>query len=159
MTIERLDHYSVRTENVERSVVFYENAMGLRRGMRPPFNFPGAWLYRVCPSGEIEGASVVHIVGIDANDKTGLIDYLGDKPISLDGGSGAIDHIAFFASNITDMYARLAHHRISYRERMVPILDLHQIFLEDPDGVTIELNYSRPEDIAAAQRSVIPTTS
>lgn len=154
MAIEKLDHYSVRTAMVERSVKFYENAMGLQKGPRPPFNFPGAWLYRSAKSGEMVGSSVVHIVGINTDDSAGLNDYLGDKPLSQQTGSGALDHIAFTAANISDMYARLANHRIKYRERKVPAMDLHQIFVEDPDGVTIELNYPLPEDISAGERNI-----
>lgn len=157
MAIEKLDHYSVRTTMVERSVDFYETVLGLRKGPRPPFNFPGAWLYRSNENGEIVGTSVVHIVGINTQGNAGLSDYLGDKPMSQQTGSGALDHIAFTAANIADMHARLAKHGIKYRERKVPAMDLHQIFVEDPDGVTIELNYPRPEDIAAGARNILST--
>jgi catechol 2,3-dioxygenase-like lactoylglutathione lyase family enzyme len=134
--------------------VFYENAMGLRRGSRPAFNFPGAWLYRTTQNGDVVGGSVVHIVGIDPNDASGLSDYLGDKPLSLAPGSGSLDHIAFAATDIGAMYLRLKQQQIGFRERRVPNMELHQIFIEDPDGVTIELNYSRQEDISAGQRSL-----
>lgn len=154
MAVDALDHYSVRTRNVDRSVLFYENAMGLRRGIRPAFNFPGAWLYRTTQAGEIVGGSVVHIVGVDPNGTVGLSDYLGDKPLSLEAGSGSLDHIAFAASGITDMYARLKLQQIGFRERKVPNLGLHQIFIEDPDGVTIELNYSHQDDISAGQQNL-----
>ena len=30
---------------------------------------------------------------------------------------------------------------LAFRERMVPDLNLHQVFLDDPSGVVIELNY------------------
>jgi catechol 2,3-dioxygenase-like lactoylglutathione lyase family enzyme len=155
MAIEKLDHYSVRTTMVERSVDFYETVLGLRKGPRPPFNFPGAWLYRSDENKEVVGTSVVHIVGINTQGNAGLNDYLGDKPMSQQSGSGALDHIAFTAANISDMHVRLAQHAIKYRERKVPAMDLHQIFVEDPDGVTIELNYPRPEDIAAGTQNIL----
>jgi catechol 2,3-dioxygenase-like lactoylglutathione lyase family enzyme len=154
MTIETLDHYSVRTAHVERSALFYEQALGMCRGARPPFNFPGAWLYRTDADGVRVGSAVVHIIGIDPDDIAGLKDYLGDKPASGTAGSGALDHIAFRASGIAGMYARLLHHGIAYRERKVPNMDLHQIFIEDPDGVTIELNYAQPQDIALGRSSM-----
>lgn len=159
MTIKKLDHYSVRTAMVDRSVEFYKNAMGLQTGPRPPFNFPGAWLYRSAENGDVLGDSVVHIVGINTNGSSGLNDYLGDRPLAEHSRSGALDHIAFTAANITEMYLRLANHRIKYRERKVPAMELHQIFVEDPDGVTIELNYPLPEDIAAGERNISSTTS
>jgi len=36
---------------------------------------------------------------------------------------------------------------VRYTERLVPILGVRQVFLADPDGVTIELNY----DVARSQ--------
>ena len=154
MTIEQLDHYSVRTSDVERSALFYEKALGKLGGARPPFNFPGAWLYRTNADGDLVGSAVVHIIGIDPNDTSGLKDYLGDKPTLSTPGSGALDHIAFTASDIAEMYARLKRHGIGYRERKVPNMDLHQIFIEDPDGVTLELNYAQSQDIALGHDSM-----
>lgn len=151
MPIESLDHYSVRTAHVDRAVTFYERALGFCRGPRPAFNFPGAWLYRTADDGKIAGGSVVHIVGIDPDNSAGLSDYLGDKPASQSTGSGALDHIAFVACDILGLYAKLKQQGIAFRERKVPNMELHQVFIEDPDGVTIELNYARLEDISAGQ--------
>lgn len=84
------------------------------------------------------------------------MDYLGDKAQSALQGSAAIDHLAFFASDLPEMYRRLQSAALPFRERNVPSLGLHQVFIEDPSGVTIELNFSADEGKAAAQtRSVI----
>jgi catechol 2,3-dioxygenase-like lactoylglutathione lyase family enzyme len=154
MAVEKLDHYSVRTEHLARAVDFYEQALGLQKGPRPPFNFPGAWLYRSGEDGAVTGTAVVHIVGTASDGGTGLSDYLGNKPASHEAGSGALDHVAFVATDISGLYARLARHHIAFRERKVPGMELHQVFVDDPDGVTIELNYARPEDIAAGARNL-----
>ena len=159
MTINKLDHYSVRTDNLARAVVFYENVLGFRTGPRPPFKFPGSWLYHTDHAGCITGSSVVHLIGIDPHDSAGLTDYLGDKPHSVQAGSGALDHIAFVASDIHALYARLSAHQIGFRERKVPDMALHQIFIDDPDGVTIELNYSGQEDIAAGKQHMLPAVA
>lgn len=151
MAINKLDHYSVRTSMVDRSINFYRNALGLVSGQRPPFDFPGAWLYNVDDNGKIVGNSVVHIVGMSSDSNSGLNEYLGAKSLMPQVGSGALDHIAFTSFKILEMHTRLALHEINYRERKVPAMELHQIFLEDPDGITIELNYSHPDDIAAGQ--------
>jgi len=34
---------------------------------------------------------------------------------------------------------------IAWRDRTVPSLGLHQVFIEDPSGVTIELNFPASE--------------
>ena len=151
MSIEKLDHYSIRTTDVRRSVAFYEQALGFVAGARPPFGFPGAWLYRATADGQTVGTSVVHVVGIDAADAAGLVDYLGDKPLAPGAGTGALDHIAFAATDLAGTYARLHANRIAFRERKVPDMALHQLFIDDPDGVTIELNYAQADDIASGQ--------
>jgi catechol 2,3-dioxygenase-like lactoylglutathione lyase family enzyme len=138
MPIGRLDHYSIRTTKLDETRRFYVDIIGLTDGQRPPFDFPGAWLYN-------GGVSVVHIVGIDPDDSSGLIAYLGDKGAADTTGTGTIDHVAFIATGLADMRARLVTHRLAHRERRVPELDLHQLFLEDPNGVTIELNYPATE--------------
>lgn len=45
MPIGRLDHYSIRTLDIEAARRFYTGVMGFEVGFRPPFNFPGLWLY------------------------------------------------------------------------------------------------------------------
>jgi catechol 2,3-dioxygenase-like lactoylglutathione lyase family enzyme len=126
MGVEKLDHYAIRITDVARSVKFYEDALGLTQGYRPPFTFPGAWLYAGVKA-------IVHLVGADA---TGL------------AGTGPIDHIAFTASGLAEMRARLTRHGIEFRERRVPDLGLRQLFVHDPDGIKLEFNYSYPDDLA-----------
>ena len=41
--------------------------------------------------------------------------------------------------------ARLRQHDVPFRERTVPVLDLHQVFVNDPNGVVIELNFPAAE--------------
>jgi len=147
MPVGRLDHYSIRTLDIEASRRFYTEVMGFEIGFRPPFNFPGLWLYNGAPYPQSTG--VVHIIGIDPDDPQGLKDYLGDRePASLQG-TGSVDHMAFTATGLADMRSRLQRHGIPFRERTVPSLKLHQLFCEDPSGVTIELNYPAAEAAAA----------
>ena len=148
MPIGRLDHYSVRTPDVEASRLFYTEVMGFEVGFRPPFNFPGLWLYNGAPYPASCG--VVHIVGVDPGDPQGLKDYLGDHDPGSLNGTGTVDHMAFAATGLADMRARLARQGIAYRERTVPSLGLHQVFFEDPSSVTIELNYPAAEAQHAA---------
>jgi len=143
MPVERLDHYSIRTTDLEASRQFYTTVLGFQVGPRPPFDFPGLWIY---PGEPVAGSNgVVHIIGIDPNDPAGLKAYLGDKePASL-SGTGTVDHIAFTATGLADMRRRCEKLAVATRERTVPALGLHQMFLEDPSGVTIELNYPASE--------------
>jgi catechol 2,3-dioxygenase-like lactoylglutathione lyase family enzyme len=45
MEVGQLDHYNVSTRKLKETVEFYEAVLGFKNGPRPPFNFPGAWLY------------------------------------------------------------------------------------------------------------------
>lgn len=147
MPVGKLDHYSIRTPEVEASRRFYTEVMGFAVGFRPPFKFPGIWLYNGAQYPETTG--VVHIIGIDPNDPQGLKDYLGDRDVTSLQGTGTVDHMAFVATGLADMRARLQNHGIAFRERTVPALGIHQVFFEDPSGVTLELNYPAAETAAA----------
>jgi catechol 2,3-dioxygenase-like lactoylglutathione lyase family enzyme len=126
MDIQRVDHYSIRTDDLERSRRFYIDVIGLEEGPRPPFDFPGYWLY----GGE---HALVHLIGIDA-------------PMREQGnGTGAVDHVAFAATNRAALLERCRKLNVPCRERTVPRSGAHQVFLQDPDGVTIELNYRADE--------------
>jgi len=134
MPINKLDHFSIRTTDLETTRQFYVDVMGFEVGPRPDFPFPGVWLYQ-------GGSAVVHVIGIDPNDSSGLQDYLGDR--SQDAkGSGMVDHVAFSCTDIEGVRARIAAAGLELRERKVPSMDLRQIFLQDPSGITIELNFA-----------------
>lgn len=148
MPIAKLAHYSIRTTDMNASRRFYVEVIGLKEGFRPPFRFPGLWLYR---DGDESDYGVVHIIGIDTAESAGLAEYLGDKGPDALHGSAAVDHLAFLATDLTDMHRRLHAAGLAFRERTVPSLGLHQLFVEDPSGVTIELNYPAAEGIAAAR--------
>jgi len=138
-----LNHFSLRTLDLEATRTFYEKVLGLTVGPRPNFAFPGYCMYRG-DHGDIANA-VVHLIGMDRNDPEGLKQYLGDRDTSSLHGSGAVDHVAFFATGLAGMRKHLGSLGIAARERTVPNIGLHQVFLDDPNGVVIELNYPAAE--------------
>ncbi len=141
MPLDLLAHVNIRTTKLAATRDFYVDVLGMADGKRPPFDFPGHWLY-------VGGRDAVHLVGIETKDESSLGAYLGEKdPASL-GGTGAIDHVAFAATGLGDLLARIRERKLPYRERTVPGSDLHQVFLEDPNGVTIELNFAAGERAA-----------
>jgi catechol 2,3-dioxygenase-like lactoylglutathione lyase family enzyme len=141
-----LNHFSIRTTDLEATRRFYETVLGLTVGPRPDFPFPGLWMYT--GGHEDVGNATVHIIGMDPNDPEGLKAYLGDRDPSSLKGSGAVDHVAFFANGLADMLAHLRKLGIAARQRTVPSIGLHQLFLDDPNGVVIELNYPAAEHTA-----------
>jgi catechol 2,3-dioxygenase-like lactoylglutathione lyase family enzyme len=138
MAILRPLHYSIRTTDLDRSQRFYTDVLQLRVGFRPPFNFPGIWLYPNLDESEL---GIVHLIGVNPGSHEGLRDYLGERPAADLQGSGSVDHIAFLATDWSGMRQRCHSLGISYHEQPVPSLGLLQVFLVDPSGVTIELNY------------------
>ena len=143
-----LNHFSIRTIDLDATRRFYETVLGLTVGPRPDFPFPGLWMYRG-DHADVANA-VVHIIGMDPNDPEGLKKYLGDRDIASLRGSGAIDHVAFFADGLARMLAHLASLGIAARQRTVPSIGLHQVFLDDPNGVVVELNFPAAEQTAGA---------
>lgn len=135
MPINTLDHYSIRTADLSATQSFYVDVMGFEVGPRPEFPFPGVWLYQ-------GGIAVVHVIGIDPTDSAGLQDYLGDRSATDEGGSGMIDHVAFAATDIDTVRTRITASGLVFRERQVPAMRLRQIFVNDPSGITIELNFN-----------------
>ncbi|OAJ54893.1 glyoxalase [Paraburkholderia ginsengiterrae] len=141
MPVSKLAHYSIRTMDLEKSCRFYERILGFKRGYRPPFDFPGAWLYKGDDEADF---GTVHIIGVDPGNPAGLTAYLGDKALPATG-TGTVDHIAFLATGVEAMWKTLQAEGVAWRDRTVPSLGLHQVFLEDPSGVTIELNFPAEE--------------
>lgn len=120
MSVLGLDHVTIRVSDLTRSRRFYARALGLTEGARPPFKFPGAWLYA-------EGVARVHLVA--------------GRPISgLE--TGAFDHVAFQGRDLPGTLARLERLGIAATQRRVPGRGQHQVFLRDPDGIRIELTFA-----------------
>ena len=81
--------------------------------------------------------------------------YLGDQPIvhlvqrqpdhTAEGGSGALDHVAFRGMNLDATRQTLREAGIPFREAVVPRDNIVQIFVHDPDGIKLELNFEQGE--------------
>jgi catechol 2,3-dioxygenase-like lactoylglutathione lyase family enzyme len=149
MELKRVDHYSIRTLDLEASRRFYTEVIGLKAGPRPPFDFPGYWLYSGEPPADLHNSArnygFVHLMGFDKDNPGSLDAYVGDRKPVLDGSTGALDHIAFAATGREAMIDRCHRHQVKFFERAVPLLGLHQMFIEDPNGLMIELNYPASE--------------
>ena len=142
MTLQ-LNHFSIRTLDLPACQHFYCDVLGLVVGPRPPFPFPGLWLY--AGDTAVYANAAVHIIGIDRSDPVGLQQYLGDRAEASLQGTGAVDHLAFFSTGLAAMLARMRQHGVPFRERTLPVLNLHQVFIDDPNGVVIELNFPAAE--------------
>jgi catechol 2,3-dioxygenase-like lactoylglutathione lyase family enzyme len=67
--------------------------------------------------------------------------YLGSRADSATDNSGVVDHIAFLAADPQSVEDRLQAMGVTARKRYLPASCLFQMFVQDPDGITIELNF------------------
>lgn len=132
MPITDLNHYFVRANDLEATKAFYCDVLGLEEMPRPDFPFNGYWL-------GADGKVWVHMGphGIDNSE----LYYLGTSPQSSTSDSGVVDHIAFSCTQAEQFHARLEQLGVAARKRYLPDFNLFQIFVQDPDGLTIELNF------------------
>jgi len=133
MALDRLDHYFVYASDMEQSREFYDEVLGLTQGPRPDFNFPGFWFY-------IGEQAVVHI----GNEKFGGAFAEGKEEITTTENTGAVDHIAFRGDDIENFEHRFNELKLRYERREIPDFSLSQLFIKDPNGITIELNFFHP---------------
>jgi catechol 2,3-dioxygenase-like lactoylglutathione lyase family enzyme len=126
MPVEQLEHFTVRCTDLDVTRDFYTNMLGLTVGPRPDFPFKGHWLY-------CGGSPVVHLVDRKEAESRHGVRGAAD--------TGALDHVAFRGVDIEAMRATLRAANIAFRDTGVPGGRLRQIFLPDPDGVLVELNF------------------
>lgn len=132
MPVTELNHYFVRANDLERTKQFYCDVLGFEEMPRPDFPFPGYWL-------GVNGKIQVHMGphGIANQD----LYYLGTSGRSATDNSGVVDHIAFLAEDPEQFARRFEALGLASRKRYFPEFRLFQMFVKDPDGLTIELNF------------------
>jgi catechol 2,3-dioxygenase-like lactoylglutathione lyase family enzyme len=134
--VSALDHVLVLSDDVERSREFYEGALGLRAGPRPPLEFDGFWLYagdRCClhVADRPQYRAHARTIGLTVPER------------SVD--AGPVDHIAFLAHDYDAACRRLERCGVQPVHNDVAGGGPRQLFFFDPDGARVEINV-RPED-------------
>lgn len=135
MPLNGLNHYTIRPVDLEKTKNFYVEVLGLKDGYRPPLGFDGYWLY-------VGDTPTVHLIGPRPQREAGW-------PERKVGPTGLLDHIAFSCTGLAEMKASLRKHGVEFEERVIPRDRQTQLFLHDPDGVAVELNYPPEETVAA----------
>jgi len=126
MPATAMNHFTILTDDVPGTVRFYSTLLGLRDGPRPPFDFPGAWLYS-------ESSPILHVIG--GRSRSDL------KP-------GVIDHMAFSAVGLADTLAKLTAYGIQHTCRRQTGSGPWQVFFFDPNGARVELDFAAEEEPA-----------
>ena len=119
MRVRKIDHYNIAAPLpvIEECRRFYTAVLGLTEGHRPPFRSTGFWLYA-------DDHPLLHLV-VTAKERAGALP----------------DHVAFACEDYDSAVATLRRNGVAFEEDDVPVTDQRQIFLTDPAGVHIELNF------------------
>lgn len=124
MPVLAIDHINIRAPAalVAEMKAFYESALGLSAGWRPPFASTGHWLY-------LGDKPVVHLVE--------------DERAKAPAGSRGpiVDHVAFLCTGLQEIQARLTAKGIPFRRVEVPGTTLVQFFCVDPAGNGVEFQF------------------
>lgn len=114
----QIHHVNILTADLEGTIAFFTDAIGLTNGWRPDFGFPGAWLYD-------DARPVVHL-------------NLVSEPSQ--NADSAVSHVAFAFEALDPILARLDRLKLTYSTpKHVPGTDIRQCFIQDPNGVVVEL--------------------
>lgn len=125
MPVHKLDHVNIRTDDLPRMIEFHERVLGLKKGKRPGFDFPGAWMY----AGE---QAVVHLIGTEAPPA----EYRPDQ---------GLEHYAMAATGLADFLAHLRAQRVAYYCRVLPDFGIRQVNIHDPDGNHLHVDFPADE--------------
>jgi catechol 2,3-dioxygenase-like lactoylglutathione lyase family enzyme len=119
------NHFTILTDDLPTTLDFYAEFLALRPGPRPPFTFPGAWLYA-------DGGNdpILHIVA--GRDRKDLV-------------KGVLDHMAYTGKDLAGTVAKLKAKRVPYELRRLPEYRTWQLFFHDPNNAKIEIDFDPAE--------------
>ena len=125
MPVDGLGHFNLRAPRalLDKLRRFYIEAIGLEEGPRPPFRSHGYWLYA-------QGRDILHLT------------EAGTDEVRVTHTATTFDHVALACTDPGAIEAQLRRHGIDYTIGDVPLTSQKQLFLRDPAGNGIELNFA-----------------
>ena len=138
MPVSHIEHFLVAADDIDATRDWYVRVLGMQSGPHPDFGFPVHRMY-------VNGVDIVHI-GPSAKHAGDIQKkYLGRTSQRTEEGTGAIDHIALRATGLRAMLEHLRKEKVPFTQRRANGQALFQLFLYDPNGIKIELNYTAEE--------------
>jgi catechol 2,3-dioxygenase-like lactoylglutathione lyase family enzyme len=125
MQVESLDHVNIVVDDLAGAARFYADLLGLepRAGASPQ---SVQWMY------DARGRPIIHLNAREAS-------RAYDRPMGA-GPTGPIHHVAFECSGYEEMVQRLTERALGHQVRLGSA-GFRQIFVHDPNGVLLELNF------------------
>jgi len=137
MPLTDLQHFLLQVADLDGTRDWYVDVLGLEEGPHPNFGFPVRWLY-------LGGKDVLHLTKGGAAVSEQRRRYVGQQSQATEG-TGVVDHVAFGATGLDAMVARLEDKGVAFTERRADLVAAYQLFLLDPNGVKVELNFPASE--------------
>jgi catechol 2,3-dioxygenase-like lactoylglutathione lyase family enzyme len=131
MSVTAMNHFTILTDDLPATLAFYEEYLNLKPGARPPFTFPGAWLYADGGKGD---HPILHVIAGIKKDR--LV-------------RGVIDHMAFSGVDLGKAVEKLKTKNIKYELRKQVGSGTWQLFFDDPNAAKIEIDFDPGEKAPA----------
>jgi catechol 2,3-dioxygenase-like lactoylglutathione lyase family enzyme len=142
--IRKLDHVNIVTKNIGETIRFYTEVLGMKNAPQPGGMMSDKNAF-ICDD---EGNAVLHVQGVDPENPQRTLESIHRRlgnltSIELDDldGSASIEHVAFACNDYDALRGRLSKLGMEMRFNEVPQMNLRQIFVNDPNGITLELNF------------------
>jgi catechol 2,3-dioxygenase-like lactoylglutathione lyase family enzyme len=129
VSVAAMNHFTVLSDDLEATRRFYCDLFGFKVGWRPPFQFPGWWLYA-----EGDDRAILHVIHQDPLPKE---------------RAGVLDHMAFSAKDLRATVDTLKRESIEYELRRLPGGGIWQLFFHDPHGAKVEFDFDQNEPAPA----------
>lgn len=131
ITVHNLHHVNIETSKFEETRAFYEDLLGLRVGRRATFPTTGYWMY-------LRDEPILHLLKIPESE--------GPAPHREHHRVNRIDHWAVMCSGLDEMIAKLDARGYKYTRARVPDDRMQRLFVEDPNGIIVELSFLMEAD-------------
>ncbi len=128
MQVNGVNHINIVAADLNKTVEFYESVLGMKAQEIPVAipGFNGRWIF------DNLGQPIIHVQG-----------YNPERHGELKSGpTGSIDHVSLTCVGFADTKQRCEDLGVAYRVNDRQFGDLRQVFITDPDNVSLELNFA-----------------
>jgi catechol 2,3-dioxygenase-like lactoylglutathione lyase family enzyme len=132
MAIKSIDHANIRCADLGATVAFYRDVLGMAATVPPGLTSieQGAWLL------DDSGRAVIHL-----GPKNVPYPIDDDQPAASRPDTGNLHHVALSCSGFEALRASVVATGLTVRETSIESLGLRQLFVTEPNGVLLELNF------------------